>query len=227
MSKRQTRSATLEAKRRADCGDWQNTVMFVLKLVVLNKYTEIAKPCVALCRETWALPSGLSDEDAELVRKDNVFWPHTINEKTNIRQIEGYTRLHLAASKGYSSRITELVKWGANIEETTFLGTTPLIKAVLYNHEDAVRELLKLGANVDASSDCGSTALLIACRKSRVKIVKDLLAAGADVDKADFKGLTPIAEALRNADKIIKKMLIKAGADLSPIDDFFKRRGVY
>jgi hypothetical protein len=223
MSKRQTRSDTRAAKR-AEYDVMQSTLMFVLKLVVLNGYVEIAKPCASLCRETWTtVPAGLSDEDAKLVREDNFIWPHIINEKnTKVYAYLGWTRLHWAAAGGYTSRVIELVKWGANIEEQSRCGS-PLMLATSGNHKDTVGALLKLGAKVNTFNEYlgdKTTPLLYACHYNRVDIVAELLSAGADVDKPNIYGEVPLSGALSNGDKTmtIYKMLLDAGADIAAID---------
>jgi hypothetical protein len=226
MSKRQTRSATRAAKR-PEYDVMQSTMMFVLKLVVLNGYVEIAKPCAGLCRETWALPEGLSDEDTKLFREDNVMWPHLLKEKKETRKHESWTRLHWAASKGYTSRVIELVKWGYNIEDQSLCGS-PLMIATNNNHKYTVRALLKLGADVDAVNYDyrGNTPLLLACTSSnKVDIVAELLSAGADVNKSNFYGETPLVEAFLRSNNTIKKMLLDAGADFTAIDEWFKTCG--
>lgn len=208
MSKRQTRSAT-----RALYGDWQNTVLFVLKLVVLNKYVEIAEPCVSLCRETWALPSGLSDEDAILMRKDNAFWPHIINKKYH----RDYTRLHWAASKCYTNRVVELVKWGANIDSWSDDGT-PLSIAL----ESSARwslcsstfyELLKLGANPNIHKRYGWSPLFKASDYGWEEIVRALLFAGADTEATNLYGDFPLYVAMYYLHYETAKALVEAGAD--------------
>ena len=218
MSKRQTRSATRAAKRAADYDDWQYKMMFILKLVVLNGY-DIAKSCVGLCRETWSMPAGLSDEESKLVRADNVFWQNIINEKKSSCYWQGYTRLHWAVREGVrednmTDRVIQLVKWGANIEECCYYGT-PLMMAAYYEQLETLRALLKLGANVNSGYNfgIGRTVLLTSCSFNSVTVVKELLAAGADVEKTDFNGDFPLFEAAKKGHKTVYSMLLESGAD--------------
>lgn len=208
MSKRQTRSTT-----RALYGDWQNTVMFALKLVVLNGYVEIAKPCAGLCRETWACPAGLSDEDAKFVREDNFIWPHIINKKNR----RGYTRLHWAASQQKASRVVELVKWGANIDEWSDDGT-PLSIALdnsrRFSDAPAFYELLKLGANPNIKGPYGGwSPLFYASDYGWDHIVRALLGAGADTETTNRDSDFPLYVAMYYFHYEAAKALVEAGAN--------------
>jgi len=231
MSKRQTRSDTRAAKRAIEYDDWQYKMMFILKLVVLNGY-DIAKSCVGLCRETWSMPAGLSDEDSKLVRDDNVFWQNIINEKKKSCFDEGQTRLHWAVRAGVrednmTDRVIQLVKWGANIEECCSEGT-PLMMAAYYEQLETLRALLKLGADVNSGYNfgIGRTVLLLSCQYNSIAIVKELLAAGADVEKTDFNGDFPLFEAAKKGHKTVYSMLLEAGADKNRMHLLYNMRTV-
>lgn len=67
--------------------------------------------------------------------------------------------IHGAAFKGYTEMIKLLVNNGAAYDEPDQNGTTPLIYATLFKHNEAATLLFKQGADINHKDGTGSSAL--------------------------------------------------------------------
>lgn len=117
-----------------------------------------------------------------------------------------WAALHLAAIAGergdYAGAVavvTELLKAGANLEQTDSRGRTCFYFAARYGVTDLV-EFLVGKANMYTSNNYGETGLHKAVSREDAGTVKLLLDAGFDPDFPDSRGGTPkgAAEAARN-----------------------------
>ena len=68
---------------------------------------------------------------------------------------------------------------GADVNATDERGSTPLIDAARYGHEDVCRLLIAAGANVKAKDKDGKTALMLALQGDHEDVVQVLNQAGA------------------------------------------------
>ncbi|WP_028328625.1 ankyrin repeat domain-containing protein [Brachyspira alvinipulli] len=94
-------------------------------------------------------------EDLRLALKNN-------SEKNNVSEIKELVQkkelgraLYLAASSGYADIVDGLVKFGADIEEKSLDGATPLILFCRNNDIDAAKILIENGADVSAKDNNG------------------------------------------------------------------------
>ena len=92
-------------------------------------------------------------------------------------------------------------------------GSTPLILAGYYNHQDVVRFMLERGAPVDEKDSSGNTALMGACFKGYTEIAEILIDAGADVDARNGMGGTCLIFAITFNREPIARLLLNRGAD--------------
>ena len=77
-------------------------------------------------------------------------------------------------------------------------GSTPLLLAAYYGHENIVTLLLDKGARVDALDGSGNTALMGVCFKGFTGIAEKLIKAGANVSQKNArKGCHPLLIFLR------------------------------
>ena len=131
--------------------------------------------------------------------------------------LAGATPLFLAANYGDVAMIHALADAGANRQETTHDGTSPLMIAadadrrrqavltyarpqdVVVASEseglEAVALLLELGANINVANQDGNTALHIAAGAHSSHIVRLLAENGAALDQTNARGQTPLAVA--------------------------------
>lgn len=89
----------------------------------------------------------------------------------------GYQPIHMAATKGMTSSIDVLLRYGANLEAVYIpedsldtspnrRGWTPLVCACIRNHTDTAIALLRAGANPFATDDNG-TGLVRICNRHK------------------------------------------------------------
>ncbi|HWO00163.1 MAG TPA: ankyrin repeat domain-containing protein [Blastocatellia bacterium] len=100
--------------------------------------------------------------------------------------------LTLAALKGDTGLVTELLKAGADPDACDGQGRTPLIEAAFGGHVDTLSALLGAGADPNARDADGWTPLMEAASKGRLDVVRRLLAAAADVNASDRDGRTAV-----------------------------------
>jgi hypothetical protein len=75
--------------------------------------------------------------------------------------------LYAAAYNRDVDAIRLLVQYGADIEEPSGPGETPLLGAIGWSHFEAAEAMLECGANVDAQNDRGMTAAHMMLKKDR------------------------------------------------------------
>jgi len=85
------------------------------------------------------------------------------------------SQLLLAARKGSLSRVSLLIKAGADLEARNRDGWTPLLVSVRRGHTEIASLLLKAGANVNAKTGSGWTALHLAAKNGLEDLTRQLL----------------------------------------------------
>lgn len=104
-------------------------------------------------------------------------------------------KLRLAASKGQTSKVLELLELGATCDADRE-GRTALHFAAHYGYPDSVTALILNGCDVNTPDFSGHTALQRASAEGHVEIVKELVKHGALVDhQDDIHGNTALHEA--------------------------------
>ncbi len=105
--------------------------------------------------------------------------------------------LYAAAYNRDPDAIRLLVRYGADIEEASGPGETPLLGAIGWSHFEAAEAMLECGANVDAQDDHGRTAAHMMLKKNSDYEHFALLAShGARFRLPDKQGVTA-AEIMR------------------------------
>ena len=129
---------------------------------------------------------------------------------------DGFTPLMMAALRGHTGAIVDLLGRGVAVNARAHDETTALGFAASGAHADAVALLLGAGANPNLASDDGTTPLMLACARPTPAgraSVRALLAAGADVRIADDDGFTALCYAVTWPQEEIVPDLLAAGAD--------------
>jgi hypothetical protein len=80
----------------------------------------------------------------------------------------GWTLLHIAAGEGREDVVRFLLRSGAAVDPTDQVNSTPLQKAIYFNHPEAVRVLLEHGADPAHKDRFGSSAMDYAGGRSRI-----------------------------------------------------------
>ncbi len=124
-------------------------------------------------------------------------------------EVAAYEGLFDAAAKGLASRIDELVREGADVEQRDVRGRTPLIVAAFKGESAAVKALIDAGANLNALDHDSYDALTIAGVAGDVPLVKLLLAAGANARAitSPYGGTALIASAHRGHVQVVEALL--------------------
>jgi len=129
---------------------------------------------------------------------------------------EGITALTEAIAEGLPEVARELILAGANANDTSTDGGTPLKVAAFYCQDQTVSLLLKNGAKVNAADNDGGTPLMEAAANcTEGPTVTRLLRAGADVNSRTKRGDTPLNAAVFYGNELAVKQLLAAGADYS------------
>lgn len=85
-----------------------------------------------------------------------------------------------AAREGNADTVKALLSSpGADVNATDERGSTPLIEAARYGHDDVARALVAAGANTKARDNDGKTALMLAVQGGHDEVVRVLKQAGA------------------------------------------------
>jgi hypothetical protein len=107
-----------------------------------------------------------------------------------------------AAKFGNTKCLVELIKWKANLNETThtnndnlhqlFTYRTPLMWAAFGGHDQCVLALIEGGAKLNTIDYGGHTALMFATTKDSEKCVVALIEGGAGLNRQDNNGTTAL-----------------------------------
>jgi hypothetical protein len=87
--------------------------------------------------------------------------------------------LFRATREGNTDMVKSLVSSpGADVNATDERGSTPLLEAARYGHEDIARVLIAAGADLKAKDKDGKTALMLAVQGDHDEVVRILKQAG-------------------------------------------------
>jgi ankyrin repeat protein len=128
----------------------------------------------------------------------------------SLRDETGFSAMHFACGQPYSddSKISVspellelLIKSGANVDITDFIGLTPLMVATREGLNNLVTILIEQGVNINQQDSHGFTALFFAAYNNSTDILKNLVNHNADINIVDFEGVTPLKYAIMNNSK--------------------------
>lgn len=102
----------------------------------------------------------------------------------------------------------------ANLEAVDADGMTPLMWAVVKQHDAVVKLLIDKGANPDFKDANGMPPLCLAAKKGYSDVVQTLVDGGADLEaKDDVEGRTALIWAIVHLNYDVRSLLITKGAD--------------
>lgn len=128
--------------------------------------------------------------------------------------------LHVAALHGAKNLARMLLARGANVEDKTHMGRTPLLVAAYHRKEDMAKLFLDYGAHVQAMDAFGSTALHKAASSSSLNVTRLLLKHGADIEAVNHFGETALHRIAENdGGSEVVSLLIDAKIDVEALDD--------
>jgi ankyrin repeat protein len=144
-------------------------------------------------------------------------WPSQITSEPRVqyRPVGGFTALLYAARSGCYDCVEELLGGGANVNEPTPEGITPLMLALDNDHNDIAKLLLDRGANGTVWDWWGRTALYIAVDRKAATA----RGGGGQAGGAGRGGTAPVARASGRpqvSSMAIVNALLAAGVDVNP-----------
>jgi len=108
--------------------------------------------------------------------------------------------LMIAAERGYSVTVDQLIRHGADVNAEDGGGYSPLINASVRGHLGIVKRLIKSGARINATDIWGRTALMSAVESGSRQTAHVLVANGANVGVMDLDGRTAMSRAKGNSE---------------------------
>lgn len=175
---------------------------------------DLAKEKAYPAKNLWvhyAIESG----DLKAVKYFNNMDPNSVDEKND----SGTTPLEVAAFEGNIEICKFLIEKGANVNNVSNEGVTPLFQAIDQSEShEVVKLLLENGA--DPNLMCGTEGqqgfpLDQACLRGQIEIVKELIKHGAKVNAVDEYDCSALATAVAREKPEITKLLLKHGADIN------------
>jgi len=123
--------------------------------------------------------------------------------------------LVVAAEKGDTAAVQQLLQKGANVEARDSGGGTALLWAAEGGYTEVAKLLLDKGANINAKDSKGTTALLQAVEQNSAELVKLLLERGANIEAGDGGGGTALLRAAFGGNIAILQLLLDKGANVN------------
>lgn len=108
-------------------------------------------------------------------------------EDIDLTNGDGLTPLHLAAERGHTGAVEELLAAGADINVRNHLSDSPLHRAASRGHTAVIRLLINAGADINALGRGreGETPLHFAALNGHQETIQVLVQLGADTNKLD------------------------------------------
>ncbi|KAI9648079.1 hypothetical protein NHQ30_002708 [Ciborinia camelliae] len=132
----------------------------------------------------------------------------------------GGTALHYASWRGHIDVITELLRFGADLEARDKFGETSLHLAAESGHLQVCQLLVLAGANMMSRNFENLCPINYAIERNHQKIVEDMIKRGDFLDILDNNGSDLLDYACRFGNAEIVDMLIAAGMNINSVDDF-------
>jgi len=128
----------------------------------------------------------------------------------NLKDVNGFTPLHVMAVIWRIDLVEFLVSQGANVNAKSNNGFTPLHLPAGYGRIDVVKFLVSKGADVNAKDNDGVTPLHFAARSGDVEVVKFLVSKGADANAKANNGKTSLDVAKTGRNTVVIEYLIRS-----------------
>jgi hypothetical protein len=133
----------------------------------------------------------------------------------NVKDVEGWTPLMVAALKGHAKIVVLLLSHGAHIDAKNNSGWTALRFASSVGDTEMMTLLIGYGADVNSRDDHRQTIMMQAAEEGNVSSIRELLEAGADKEARNLAHDSALSIALRNGHAEIVQLLKKSSS--SPI----------
>ncbi|XP_045074198.1 ankyrin repeat and SOCS box protein 16-like [Coregonus clupeaformis] len=146
---------------------------------------------------------------------EEMVWAPELGMWTLSSKIKQTSALRLAASRGHSGCVEELLFRGAEVDADPG-GSTALHDACIGGHDNCVQLLLAHGADPDLLAEDGSAPLHLCSTTQTFQCAELLVTGGADVNVLTSETkLTPLHVAARRGLEEHVKLFLSKGADVS------------
>jgi len=127
---------------------------------------------------------------------------------------DGRSALALACLNQSLDLVSDLIRFGADVNAAESDGTTPIFHAAFNGNSILVHALLDAGARTDARNEVGQTPLMVAAKSGSVQTVLLLLRFGSTASARDQNGRNALhwASTGGDFDDVIEALLV-AGVD--------------
>ena len=112
--------------------------------------------------------------------------------------------------------VSQLISKGANVEQQSSTGMTPLVLAALSGQANIVDTLIAAECSVNRQTESGITAVLAAAAGGHPDIISSLVRAGGDVNCPNEAGRTPLHVAVMRRHRAAVARLLAPGASCKP-----------
>jgi len=140
--------------------------------------------------------------------------------------VNGRTLLHRACEKGKPRIVEALIKAGANANELTENGSTPLLIAIYARQAEVANVLLSFPEVVQGVNEFfpqtdpkKRNAFQVAVEHRQTGAVARMLGTGSNVNAVDAESLSPLHHAVLAGDIDLVKTLLAHGADLNKTEN--------
>lgn len=131
----------------------------------------------------------------------------------NARDVRGGSVLALAARDGQDSVVRELLARGADRDQASHEGFTPLGAAAFFGQRRTLRLLLRAGADARVPGATGQPPLHLAAMAGQLAILDELLAHGVDPASLNRQRETALDVAAERGQQEAMGRLLDAGVD--------------
>lgn len=142
-------------------------------------------------------------------------------QRPDLTEPQQQRRLTSAARSGNLEMAEDALRNGGRLDGADANGDTPLLMAIVNQHESLALWMLDQGAATNVTDRAGDTPLHLAIKKGLPSVAMRLIEAGGLANATDGDGRTPLMIAVMQEDVALVRALQKAGA--SP--DVQDRRG--
>lgn len=136
--------------------------------------------------------------------------------------VDGWSLLHRACEKGKPRLVQALLDAGADGNEPTKNGATPLLIAVMRAQADVAEILLEYPAVINGLNSLFTktdskerNAFQLAVERGMSRLVDKMIDKGVLPNAKDAEGWTPLQHAITRGDTDMIRVLVKAGADVN------------
>ena len=208
------------------------TAIFALVSALLSA----AAPLSARAADTGAAPvaaAAAATQEVSLVRMvergDRLSALDSIRQGTSVRvrDADGSTALHWAASQGDVELVRALIAAGADVRVENDFGATPMSAAAEIGNANVIAMLLKAGANAESPNAEGETALMVVARTGKTDAASILLRHGANPNAVErWGGQTALMWSAAQCQPEMVRLLLDHGArvDLAAASRVWQRR---